>query len=200
MTPRRLQLLLIALLLVLVGTTGARADGGPSGDNAAVAINRTDDSSRFRFAYDLARESDEVVDNENTAFAYANCERCRTTAIAVQIVLVSSTPSTVTPKNVAVALNENCSHCQTFSTAFQFVVGVEDASVRFTKTGKDELHRILAEFRDLKRETYTLEEFHTRTGALADDIRTVLRTQLAPKGDDEPEIIEVDEDWEAQIG
>jgi hypothetical protein len=217
MTLRRLQLLLIALLVALGAPAGAFADDddeGRSGDNAAIAINRKDDSSRFRFAYDLQRESGDVVDNENFAFAYASCERCRTTAIAVQIVLVSSSPSTVTPKNVAVALNENCTHCQTFATAFQFVVGVESASVRFTNEGKDELRRILSDFRHLRRETYTLTEFHTRTQALADDIRQVLRTQLAPRGegdddddddgdgddDDEEPDIDVSSDLEGQTG
>jgi putative peptide zinc metalloprotease protein len=203
MTPRRLQLLVIALAFALGGPAGAFADGdgGRSGDNAAVAINTKNDSSRFRFAYDLERESGDVVDNENVAFAYASCERCRTTAIAVQIVLVSSSPSTVTPKNFAVALNENCSLCETFASSFQFVVGVEDESVRFTKEGKTELHRILTAFRDLKRETYTLPEFHARTGALADEIRTVLRTQLAPKaeGGDDPDV-DVDEETDGMSG
>lgn len=203
MTRRRLQLLLIATLVALSGVAGASAgdEGGSSGDNVAVAINTKNDSSRFKFKYRLERESGDVVDNQNVAVAQATCERCRTTAIAVQIVLVSSKPSTVTPVNLALALNENCTSCQTFATAFQFVVGVEDASVRFTKAGKDELRRIIGEFRSLRNDTYTLAEFDTRTNALADEIRAVLRTQLAPKGeDDEQPEVEVHEDTEVQTG
>ena len=202
MTPRRLQLLLIAMLFALSGAAAATAgdEGGSSGDNVAVAINTTNDSSRFKFKYRFDRESGDVVDNQNIAAAQASCEGCRTTAIAVQIVLVSSKPSTVTPVNLALALNENCTSCQTFSTAFQFVVGVEDASVRFTKAGKTELKRILSEFRSLRSDTYTLQEFHTRTGELADQIRVVLRTQLTPKGDDDEPDVAVEEDTEVQTG
>ena len=202
MTMRRLQLLLIAMLVALGGAAGASADddGGNSGNNVAVAINTTNDSSRFKFKYHLEREDGDVIDNQNVAWAQATCERCRTTAIAVQIVLVSSKPSTVKPTNLAVALNENCTSCQTFATAFQFAVGVEDSSVRFTKAGKAELHRIIGEFRSLKHETYTLDEFHTRTGALAERIRTVLRTQLVSKGDDDEPDVDLEEDTAAKTG
>jgi hypothetical protein len=203
MTPRRLHLLLLALVVALTGAAGGAAAGDDqnhSGDNAAVVVNTRDDSTRFKFAYDLERESGDVVDNQNVAWSQATCERCRTTAIAVQIVLVSSKPGTVTPTNLAVALNENCTSCQTFATAFQFVVGVEDASVRFTKAGKKELKRIIGEFRSLRHETYTLDEFHTRTGALADQIRTVLRTQLVSKGDDDEPDVRIQEDTEGEQG
>ena len=113
---------------------------------------------------------------------------------------MSSKPSTVTPLNLALALNESCTSCQTFATAFQFVVGVDDASVRFTKAGKTELKRILAEFRALRSHALTLQEFHTATGALADDIRTVLRTELVSKGDDDEPDVDVEEDVDAQTG
>jgi len=174
-------------------------DVGPGTIVTGQPVTR-DDSNRFRFEYDLEREDGDTVENENLAYARASCERCRTTAIAVQIVLVSSKPSTVTPVNLAVALNDNCTSCQTFATAFQFVVGVDDASVRFTKAGKAELKRIIGEFRSLRHETYTLDEFHTRTGALADRIRTVLRTQLVSKGDDDEPDVRVREDTEAEQG
>ena len=202
MTPRRLHLLLLALVVALTGAAGATAgdDQDRSGDNAAVVVNTSDDSARFKFAYDLERESGDVVDNQNVAWSQATCERCRTTTIAVQIVLVSSKPSTVTPTNLAVALNENCTSCQTFASAFQFVVGVDDASVRFTKAGKTELKRIIGEFRSLRHETYTLDEFHTRTGALAAQIRTVLRTQLVSKGDDDEPDVRIREDTEGEQG
>jgi hypothetical protein len=187
MTTRRLLLLLVALALALGAPASVHADDDErrSGDNAAVAVNTKDDSSRFRLAYSLDRETDDVVDNENAAVAYASCENCRTTAIAVHIVLVVGSPTTVTPKNYAVALNENCTSCQTFATAFQFVVGVESRSFGFTDAGEDQLERILREFRSLKRETYTLAEFHARTQALADELRQVIKTQLAPEGDDD---------------
>jgi putative peptide zinc metalloprotease protein len=189
---KRQLIILLALLALLLGLPGvAQAggddDGGQSGDNAAIAINTKDGSSLFKFAFSLKKVLGDVVDNENAAVAYSSCESCKTTAIAIQIVFVVGSPSTVTPTNVALAVNENCTACQSFATAFQFVVGVSDASVGFTKQGKTELKAILAEFKGLKREDYTLEEFHARTQALAERLRTLLRTQLVSHADDDDE-------------
>jgi putative peptide zinc metalloprotease protein len=183
MTMKRLSLLLVALAFALGAPGHARADEGvPSGDNAAVAVNTKDGSSLFKLAFSLRRVAGDVVDNENAAVAYSSCESCRTTAIAIQIVLVVGSPSTVTPKNFAVAINDGCTLCQTFAAAFQFVIGVDDPSVGFTKEGMRELHRILREFKALKKDDYTLEEFHARTQALSERLRVLLETQLVPHG------------------
>jgi putative peptide zinc metalloprotease protein len=183
-------ILLLALIALMLGVPGVAhaGDDGRSGDNAAIAINKKNGSSLFKFAFSLRRVLGDVVDNENAAVAYASCESCRTTAIAIQIVFVVGSPSTVNPTNVALSVNENCSLCQTFASAFQFVIGVSDASVGFTKEGKQELKQILRAFKALKREEYTLEEFHAQTQALAQRLRTLLKTQLVSRaGKDEDE-------------
>lgn len=194
---RRL-LLLLSLLVALAAPGQARADSHDSGgDNAAVAINTKDGSSLFKFAFSLKKVLGEVVDNQNAAVAYASCEQCQTTAIAIQIVLVSGSPDTVVPENYAISINENCTLCQTYSAAFQFVIGVEDPSVGLTKEGKRELKQILREFKALKNEQYTLEEFHAKTQALAQRLRTVLKTQLVSKrdqsGDEDDEELDEEE-------
>jgi putative peptide zinc metalloprotease protein len=171
---RRL-LLLLALLLALVAPGHAAAQGG---DTTAVAINTKDDSSLFKFAFAIKKVTGEVVDNSNAAVAFASCENCRTTAISIQIVLVSGSPETVIPENFAISINESCTLCQTFSTAFQFVIGVDDPSVGLTKEGKRQLREILAAFKALEDEDYTLEEFHARTQELGQRLRTVLQTEL----------------------
>jgi putative peptide zinc metalloprotease protein len=192
----KLTILLALLAVVLGAPAAATADGGHGheGDNAAVAINTKDGSTRFDFEYSFRYERGDVVDNENSALAYASCESCRTTAIAVQIVLVVGSPSTVTPRNVAVALNEECTSCLTFATAFQFVTGVASPDVELSDQGEDELHDVLREFKRLRKQTYTHEEFHARTQALADRIRTVLRTQLVEDDEDEDEDDEDDDE------
>jgi putative peptide zinc metalloprotease protein len=76
--------------------------------------------------------------------AWSKCESCQTTAIAIEIVLVEGSPSTVAPQNVAVAVNESCTLCDTFATAYQFVVGT-DGPVRFTRDGLKELKQIRKE-------------------------------------------------------
>jgi putative peptide zinc metalloprotease protein len=203
MTPRNrftlLLALLAALLLALPGPAFAGGDDddeGRGGDTNAIAINTKDGSSLFKFAFAIKRVAGEVVDNQNAAVAYASCEDCRTTAISIQIVLVSGSPSTVVPENYSISINENCTLCQTFSAAFQFVIGVEDPSVGFTKEGKRELRQILREFKALEDEQLTPAEFDARTKALADRLRTVLRTQLVSRRDRDDDEDEEDEDDE----
>jgi putative peptide zinc metalloprotease protein len=194
---RRLALLLAALAFVL-GAPGQAAAEDAGGDNSAVAINTKDDSSLFKFAFSIKKVLGEVVDNQNAAVAYASCERCQTTAIAIQIVLVSGSPSTVVPENYAISINENCTLCNTFSAAFQFVIGVEDPSVGLTVEGKRELRAILREFKALKDEQYTLEEFNAKVQALGQRLRTVLKTQLvsrrADPNADEAHDVDTEED------
>jgi Mn-dependent DtxR family transcriptional regulator len=184
---RRLHLLLaLALALALGGPGLARAgDNGSSrtDDNIVQAINTKSGSSLFKFAFSLRKVTGNVVDNTNAAIAYSSCENCRTTAIAIQIVLVVGSPDTVTPTNAAIAINENCTLCQSFATAFQFVIGVKDESVELTRDGKRELRKILREFRALKHHNLTLQEFHARTTALGDRLRQLLKTQLVSRRD-----------------
>jgi hypothetical protein len=173
------------VLAFALGAPGAaRADdNGAPKDNIVQAINTKDGSSLFRFAFSLRKVTGDVVDHTNAAIAYSSCKNCRTTAIAIQIVLVVGSPHTVTPTNAAIAINENCTLCQSFATAFQFVIGVQDESVELTKEGKRELRQILREFRALKHHNLTLEEFHARTTALGNRIRQVLKTQLVSRRD-----------------
>jgi hypothetical protein len=95
----------------------------------------------------------------------------------------------VTPQNVAVAVNENCNLCETFATAYQFVI-TGDTELEFTKEGQKELKRIVREIRRLNDPDLSLEEIRTRLDGLIARLRVVLRTQLVPKrehGHDEDE-------------
>lgn len=197
-TARRLLLILLAALaavaLALAAPGGARGDDENEGrpqDNAAIAINTKDGSSLFRLAFSIRRVAGDVVDHQNVAFAYASCESCRTTAIAIQIVLVESSPSVVTPVNVAIALNENCTLCQTFASAYQFVVGT-GGPVRFTAEGRREFAQIRRELRALRKEDLTPAELDARIQPLMERVKLVLDTQLVPIREDDDE--EGDED------
>src|SRR4051794_34194984 len=78
---------------------------GHGGDNSAVAVNEEDGATVLDLAFDIVKAGGDVVDQSNLALAYADCEDCRTIAIAVQVVLVMGDPDIVTPENVALALN-----------------------------------------------------------------------------------------------
>jgi putative peptide zinc metalloprotease protein len=192
---KRYLILLLALLAALcVGPQALAGEHDRDPDvNTAVVINERDDSNVFDFAFAIRRVAGDVVDQENVALAYSSCERCRSVAIAIQIVLASGSPSIVTPQNVAVAVNENCTLCETFATAYQFVI-TGDTELEFTKEGRKELKRITREIRRLNDRRLSLDEIRTRLDALIERLRVVLRTQLVPKRDRGDDDEDEDED------
>lgn len=184
---RRQTLLLLSLLLALAiaavspAAAWAQDEDDDSGirpqDNAALAINTEDDSSIFKFAFEIRRVAGEVVDNENVALAYNECERCRSVAVAIQIVLVVGSPSVVTPGNVAVALNYQCTLCESLAMAYQFVIGVPD-DFHFSGEAMSEMKRIRNEIRRLRKLDLSIPELKARIDALADRLRVVLKEDI----------------------
>jgi putative peptide zinc metalloprotease protein len=187
----RFATLLAAVAAALALASPALADdsGAKPGDNIVVAQNTTDGSSLFKLAFDIRRIAGAVVDQTNAAVAYSSCADCKTTAIAIQILLVDGSPSTYTPSNVAVAINENCSSCQTFAAAYQFVVQT-NGPVRFTKQGWREIQLIRKGLKALEDDNLSPAELDARLKDLMARLDTVLRTQLVPadqEGDEEHE-------------
>jgi putative peptide zinc metalloprotease protein len=187
----RLVLLLLALAAAFGGVPGlAGANdntdlGLDPNANSAVAINTTNGSSLFKFAFALRHVLNGVVDQQNAAVAYSRCESCQTTAIALEIVLVEGPASNVSPQNIAVAVNESCTLCDTFASAYQFVVGT-NGPVRFTPRGLLELIRINWEIRSWGRQGLTNDEMRAKLPALIDRIKQVLATELVPVGRGNP--------------
>ena len=190
--PRRhlrlLTAILAALALALLAPAASLAGedrSGRGGDNSAEAINEKDGSSVFDFAFSIRRVAGDVVDEQNSAVAYGSCVECQTVAIALQIVLVEGVPDSVTPTNVAIALNEECQACTTVALAYQFVVG-RGGPVRFTKEGRRRLAEIRREFERLGRSGLSAEELTARAEELKDQVADVLATELVPvRGDDD---------------
>jgi putative peptide zinc metalloprotease protein len=185
----------IALLLTLASLAGpallapaASADGGD--DTAAVAVNTKDGTSIVRVAFAIVRVMDGQVDQSNAAVAYASCESCQAIAVSIQVVLVMTDPDVVAPTNVALAINDQCTACQTLASAYQFVFGT-GGPVRFSPEGQRRIAEIRREFEELRRSGLSIEEIQARTDELADQLREVLRTELVPLGppddEDQPE-------------
>jgi putative peptide zinc metalloprotease protein len=151
-------------------------------DNAAVAINTKDGTSIFRVAFTIARVNKEIVDNSNAAAAWASCVDCEAIAVAFQIVLIFSDPDVVTPTNLALAVNWECTACLAFASAFQWVLTTE-GPVHFTAEGNrllSEVRRRLHELR--KMEELTLEQLVAELQALAAIIRNVLANEMVSAG------------------
>ena len=173
---RRLLLALLALVLA-TGHAVARPDGARA-DNAAVEINTKDGSSIFKFAFAIKRVAGDVVDESNGAVAYSSCTQCQTVAIAIEIVLVTGNPSVVTPTNLAIAINDQCSLCVTVADAYQFVVSAP-ADFSFSPHAMQEIRRIVNEIRDLGKGDLTAAEIQARLEELVAQLRAVLVRELA---------------------
>lgn len=190
---RRLFVPLLALALALSLAAPALA----AKDNAAIAINNEDGSSLFRFAFDIHRTMNSVIDETNIALSYASCEGCQTVAVAIQIVLVSSSPDSVVPENVAISINEECVSCETMASAYQFVVGT-GGKTKLDKAGRKQIKDIRKAFYDLAKEaeggTLTNAQIEARLIPLVDQIKSVLDTNVVPI--DTPE----EDDVEGQDG
>jgi putative peptide zinc metalloprotease protein len=179
----------VAVLLALVAFAGtpafAQADEGQGGANTAIAINTKDGSELFKLAFAIRHVMSDVVDQDNAAVAYASCTSCETTAIAIEIVLVEGSPSTVSPTNVAIAENVQCNLCDTFAAAYQFVIQTS-GPVHFTEDGLRELHAIRQEIASWGKDGLTNDQIRALLPDVIARIKKVLETQLVPAGNAEP--------------
>jgi putative peptide zinc metalloprotease protein len=97
---------------------------GPN-DSQALATNTTDGGITYDVAYSLVTvQGGDKVDETNSAYALASCNACTTIAVSFQIVLIVGQSDTITPINVAEALNLNCPSCITVAIAHQIVVSL----------------------------------------------------------------------------
>lgn len=173
---RKLVLVFLVALLGLGAPATARAD-----DNAAVAINTKDGSSIFKFAFSIRKVASGVVDQTNAAVAYSSCTDCQTVAVAIEIVLVTGDPSVVTPTNVAIAINDQCTLCISVADAYQWVLGT-GGNVHFSDHGMQEIRRIVGEIRDLGKSGLSAAEIQARLEELVKQLAQVIVDDLVASG------------------
>jgi len=147
------------------------------GGNLAVAINTQDGKSVFRVRMAIVRANGDVVTASNTAVAYASCADCQTTAIALQVVLITNAASVIQPTNLALAYNDGCSGCQTVADAYQFVRST-DGQVHFTAEGSQKLAQVRRELQELRSGDLTIAELQARLDALSGEVADVLAHDL----------------------
>ena len=117
--------------LALPSAVQARhADDGLATGQLTVQNNYVDSEASpsspnvFQSSTQAAAGGDDTVDNENVALARSsNCtSSCYSSAVAVQVVIYTGSPTTFTPQNLAVAVNQSCDSCGSFAYAWQYVV------------------------------------------------------------------------------
>ncbi len=152
-------------------------------DNVAVTINTKDGFSVWSFAFKVTRVMQDVVDDSNAAAAVSSCIDCQSIAVALQVVLIMGEASVIAPTNLALALNVNCTACETLASAYQWVF-TTGGPVRFTAEGNRRLAEIRRAFLELLRnaENLTLAELQAAIDELAQQLADVIETQLLPAG------------------
>lgn len=187
--PRnRAAALLLTVLACALPAGGAQA---AHRDNVARATIEQDGGRAFDFAWDVSHQRGGVVDHLNRAHAAARCTDCEATAIAFQIVLVSGAPSTAAPINEAVALNLECTRCETVAAARQFVRVFEEP-VRLTRDGRRDLREVRATLRGLEAQDPPIDELHAAIEAQEARVRKVLDTELVLRSDRSEPADEID--------
>jgi putative peptide zinc metalloprotease protein len=169
------------------------------GDNTAVAVNTKDGSSKVKVSFRVVRVKGDVVDQGNVAIAFASCEECRTIAVALQLVLVESDPSVVTPTNLAVAINFECTSCQTLASAYQWVIGT-DGKLRLSGEARLAMARIRQELRDLVRSDLAIEEIQAQLDALAEEFEQLIAQELAAAAPRDATVQVVEEEGTGEDG
>lgn len=190
-----------ALALMLLVGTGARAllgeeaadsstgtettgeSGTGAGDsNVAVGANTRDGSEVYAVRLKIVQTDGPVVDPTNAAVAAASCNDCTTVAIAIEGVLVAGTDVTeVTPVNLALALNTDCSGCQTLAAAYQYVTQ-NDTRVRITGTGRQQVASLRQQLNTLRLQGLSLEEVAAEADRIAMEFYAVLVNEVVPIG------------------
>lgn len=170
-------------------------DGRGTGqdDNVAFAENTEDDSSVFDFSFSIERVVADVVDNDNAAIAIASCNRCQTVAIAVQVVLIFSNPSTVTTDNLALALNIECTLCQTLASAYQLVV-TTGGPVSFTKKGNKAIKDLTRQIGKLGKGDLSIFDIQTALDSIVGQLFAIVASELVADGEKKSRGKDDDED------
>ena len=170
------------------GPSAAELDAGSKDNLAAVATNTKNGSEVYSLRLKIVQTNDPVVDAQNVAIAYASCTDCTTVAISIEAVLVYSDYVTdVTPVNLAVAINDGCTSCQTVASAYQSVTQV-DNRVRLTKAGKERIAELRKELRSIRHRHLSPDEIRAEAGRIANEFFQVLKTEVVPakvKGKDD---------------
>jgi putative peptide zinc metalloprotease protein len=164
----------ILIAALLAGGVSAAQPGAAAADNAAIAINTKDGTTVFKVAFAIRHVMSDVVDETNAAVAYNSCSDCDSVAIAFEIVLIEGDASTITPTNIAIAFNENCTTCVAVAEAYQFVLG-DGGLGHFDAAGNQILAQIRRELHSMKTQDLTIAELQ----ALLDDISARIADVLA---------------------
>lgn len=159
----------VAALLVGSGTVAVAQT------NTAVAVNTRDGSKVLRLAFSVRRVVSDTVDPVNAAAAASSCDACLTLAAAIQVVLVAGDPEVVAPENLALAVNVDCTSCDTAALAYQFVLGGTSVPDRYPREFRRAVAELRSRFHRLRAQDLTLDEFVTEVETIQGELRDLIQ-------------------------
>ena len=193
----RRRRLLVALAVAACAVPGAAiGEEVRTQDNIAVAVTETDGAREFDFSWEVIRQRRGTVDSRNIANGAARCTGCRATAIAFQVVLAWGDIDGVTPRNQAVAINDQCTSCVVYAGARQFV-RVVDEPARFTDAGRAILAEVRDELRTLGTGDLTVDEQIAVVEAQEKRVFQVITEEVVPTAGEGSLMVEDRDDREA---
>jgi len=168
--------------LAILSTIGLAAPASAAGgDNVVLAFNYVDDSHLPRSGVAVTTAAADTVETENLAYAKGSCDACRTVAVAVQAVLITSDASVITPKNAAVAVNEGCTSCETMAAAYQYVV-TTGGPVHLSATGQQQVAELRREIGAVAASGLPFLELDAALDQLVERLRTVIDEEIVSAG------------------
>lgn len=163
------------------GTGGTTSSGGD--DNAAVAVNTRDGSTVYaiRLKVVILNSDPDRVDSTNAAVAAASCADCQTVAIALEGVVVTGDAEEVSPANLALAINSECSNCQTLAYAYQNLQTV-DGKVRMTGDGRRRVGELRAQLSALRTSGLDILAVKAEVDRIVGAFVEILENEIVPLG------------------
>jgi hypothetical protein len=179
----RRKLAVLTTTLALTLGAAAHAAGGTGPDNVVKSETTGTNATVVHSKVKRGSYDGDNLQSENVASAYSHdCTDCRTVAVAVQAVLVSSSPSTSEPKNVAVALNDHCLRCTTFAFAYQYVVST-NGPVQLDDQARADIRRVRHEIRDVANSDLAPPDMDARLHELSAEFKSDIDAGIARAGE-----------------
>jgi len=191
-TVRRLVLIAAASgAMALGGSASAWADEAPpSQNNYAIAENHRDFSTLVRTSMKIVYVTGDVT-AFNAADAEASCAHCRTAAAAIEAIIVIGSPHLYAPQNIAIALNTNCSYCETAAYAGQFDLQYA-GPVQLTERGEEQIENLREQLNSLRYSGLSAMQIVARAADIRWRLEAVLKDNLVPANGEGDQPVERD--------
>jgi hypothetical protein len=176
----RLIAVLTLTVALLAGAAFPALAGGP--DNVVVTIATPDRPTVIRSSLAADRTGADEVTSANIARAESrDCTGCRSVAVALQAVLMTGEPSSVTPTNAAIALNTHCTRCETFAFAYQYAVSARGVE-RLSAAGNRAIADLRREAAALARSDLPFPELDARLQDVGARLKATVDAEIARAG------------------